>query len=247
MENVKIFVITHKKIEEKLNKVCIPIQVGFNENLGFIRDNTGDNISKKNRNYCELTGMYWIWKNCKLPEYIGLCHYRRFFVCGKIIKKKIDEKKVKEYFKECDIILPKKFKFDTTVWKNYFENGQGKEKDLINTKEILKNKYPEYLKSFEEVMDRKEGYYCNMFIMKNIGFKRYCEWLFDILFELEKITDLTNYTPQEARIYGYISELLLNVWVEKNELKIKECEVQNTEKKIIYRIKRKLRKILKGN
>ena len=247
MENVKIFVIAHKKIEEKLNNVCIPIQVGYNENLGYIRDNIGDNISEKNRNYCELTGMYWLWKNYKLPEYIGLCHYRRFFVYGKFIKRKINEKQIKRYFEECDIVLPKKYKLKKSMWNYYFENGEGKEKDLINTKKIIKEKYPEYIETFEKIMKKKDGYYRNMFIMKKEDFKRYCEWLFDILFELEKITDLTDYNVQEARIYGYISERLLNVWVEKNRLKIGECEMQNTEKKILYRIKRKFKKILKGN
>ena len=72
--------------------------------------------------------------------------------------------------------------------------------------------------------------YCNMFIMKRDNFDKYCEWLFYILFELEKETDLTGYTASEARIYGYLSERLLNVWVKQNNLKLKYCRMLLTEK-----------------
>ena len=60
----------------------LPIQVGkaiSNTDLGVQGDNTGDNISEKNQSYCELTGIYWAWKNLKNVDYIGLCHYRRYF------------------------------------------------------------------------------------------------------------------------------------------------------------------------
>ena len=140
MKEVEIFVIAHKKIEENLNNICIPIQVGYNENLGYIRDNTEDNISEKNKNYCELTGIYWIWKNYELPQYVGFCHYRRFFVTGNIIKTKISNKEIKKILKSYDIILPKKLHLNKSIWNYYFENGKGKEKDLDNTKRIIKSR-----------------------------------------------------------------------------------------------------------
>ena len=78
--NSEIFVITHKKVFVNLPEGYIPIQVG-NANLDtqYLRDNTLDNISNKNSNYCELTAIYWLWKNYELPDYIGITHYRRFF------------------------------------------------------------------------------------------------------------------------------------------------------------------------
>ena len=66
---------THKKIEAISDQMYIPLQVGSEgkEDYGYIRDNTGDNISAKNLNYCELTGIYWLWKNMEC-EVIGVCH-----------------------------------------------------------------------------------------------------------------------------------------------------------------------------
>ena len=84
---VWIVVATHKAFPMPTDKMYIPLHVGAegktNEDgtpldLGYQKDNTGDNISAKNANYCELTGLYWAWKNLK-ADYIGLVHYRRYF------------------------------------------------------------------------------------------------------------------------------------------------------------------------
>lgn len=229
MNNTKIFVISHKKIEIELNGEYIPIQVGNGKNLNYIRDNTGENISNKNANYCELTGVYWIWKNYQSFENIGICHYRRYFVRNNEI---LTSKYINKVLKSYDIILPKKFYFKRNIWDNYFLNGYGKEKDLITTKEVIKEKYPEYIDDFNDIMSKNYGSYCNMLITSKENFENYCNWLFDILFEVEKNTDLSNYSKEEARIYGYISELLLNVWVKHNKLKVKECKVKKIDEKI---------------
>lgn len=78
--NIKILVATHKLYWMPTDSVYIPIQVGKvgKANLGYLTDDTGDNISAKNVHYCELTGVYWAWKNLKC-DYIGLCHYRLYF------------------------------------------------------------------------------------------------------------------------------------------------------------------------
>ncbi len=44
---------------------------------GFVGDNTGENISDKNKYYCELSTQYWAWKNVE-ADYYGFCHYRRY-------------------------------------------------------------------------------------------------------------------------------------------------------------------------
>lgn len=244
MKEINIFVIAHKKIEKKLSDIYIPIQVGNADSLGYLRDNTGDNITHKNSNYCELTGMYWTWKNYELAKFVGICHYRRFFSQSSFRKNTIlQEENIKKIMKDYDIILPKKFYFDVSVWENYFKNGQGKEKDLITTKEIIAKLYPEYLECFNTVLNQKSGHYCNMMIMSKENYCKYSEWLFDILAEVEKSTDLAGYTKEEARIYGYISELLLNVWVKQNNLRVKECSMVKTDSKQIERIKGFLRKI----
>ena len=79
-ERLRIYTMTHKPFEIPKDPLYVPLQVGsaLQEDLGYLRDDTGDNISEKNRNYCELTGLYWAWKNLE-SDYIGVAHYRRHF------------------------------------------------------------------------------------------------------------------------------------------------------------------------
>ena len=93
-------------------------------------------------------------------------------------------------------------------------------KDLNTVRKVLMERYPEYLIEYDLYLESRKSSYCNMFITKAPLFEQYCIWLFDILFETEKRTDITGYTKEEARIYGYLSELLLNVWVKHNKLEV---------------------------
>ena len=86
MKNIKMIVATHKKYQMPKDKMYLPIQVGAKgkEDLGYQKDNEGENISSKNPYYSELTGLYWAWKNLD-ADYIGLSHYRRYFSEKKLI------------------------------------------------------------------------------------------------------------------------------------------------------------------
>ena len=89
-------------------------------------------------------------------------------------------------------------------------------------------------------MSMNEGYFANMFVTKREIFEKYCEWLFSILFELEKVTDISKYDAYQARIYGFLSERLFNVWLNKQNYKIVEVDVLMLEddtnsKKVICR------------
>ena len=236
----KIYIITHKELPISYDdKLYYPIQVGKKNtklDLKYQADDVNENISEKNNNYCELTGIYWILKNRKIDDYIGICHYRRYFVYG-LFNKLVDEKYINRNMKKHDIILPRKFFFEDSIWDNYFKNGCGKEKDLINLKEIIKKDYPNLVSAFEKTLSKKSASYCNMFIMKKKDFEEYHNWLFEILGKLEEITDLTNYTKEEARIYGYLSELLLNVWVEYKSFKVKYCKIKKVDNSIKDNIK----------
>lgn len=86
MSSIKIYVAHHKKDFVYKSDVFQPIQVGkelSNVNLGILCDNQGENISFKNRLYSEMTAVYWAWKNDQSAEYVGLCHYRRYFAIKK--------------------------------------------------------------------------------------------------------------------------------------------------------------------
>lgn len=231
----KIFIVSHKPFKVPVGDIYQPILVGEKKfNLkNSIRDDSGENIAEKNQNYCELTALYWMWKNYNVDyNYIGLCHYRRYFTKSRFFnveKFYLDDNKINKILNRYDIILPSKFVFNKTLDKIYFEDGSGKEKDLLMTRCIINEIYPEYIESFDEVLNAKSASYCNMFITNKHIFMSYCKWLFSILFSLEKVTDLSKYTSEQARIYGYLSELLLNVWVKQNKLKVKEIPIALAE------------------
>ena len=97
--DIRLYVMTHKKIAEIPDPLYIPMQVGKagKEDFGYVGDDTGDNISAKNNRYCELTGMYWLWKNVKC-DIIGVCHYRRYFIKDeKLLDQSYIEKKMQNY------------------------------------------------------------------------------------------------------------------------------------------------------
>lgn len=233
-KKVNVIVATHKKFKIFKSNIYTPIQVGAsltNLRFGYLTDNINENISFKNKNYCELTALYWMWKNNN--DYIkGICHYRRYLSIKNIdINSKyfINEDIIKKDLEIYDIIVPKKTILKKINCKENYLLGEGVEKDLVNLKEVIKNIYPKYEKSYVDILEGNKCSYCNVMIAKKEVFDNYCKWLFDILFELEKVTDLSEYTQAQARIYGYLSEILLNVWINKNCLKVKEYKLINTE------------------
>ena len=249
--NIKILVATHKKYWMPEDDVYLPIHVGKENkpDLGYIGDNTGDNISLKNPNYCELTAIYWAWKNLK-ADYVGLVHYRRYFTnhnfrdCEKKKQDILTKQDFENILKDVDIIVPDKRKYYIETIRSHY-NHSYYEKDLNETEKIVKEFYPEYEEAFTKVMNRTWAHMFNMFVMRRDYFDEYCKWLFTILFELEKRIDISNYTTMEARVFGFISELLLDVWLETKQIKYKEVNVsfmekQNWLKKGFLFLKRKI-------
>lgn len=223
--SVEIYIAVHKKCTLPLLDGYVPLEVGAalrDKDLGFLTDHTGLNISLKNKNYCELTACYWIWKHSK-ANIVGLVHYRRFLSKYRInVSQKyfLSVNKAKKILKNHDIILP-----EVIYWKNYnvaeaYDHGSGFKKDLDTIKDIITRHYPEYTDTYNKILSGHKGSYCNVMVCPKNIYDLYCTWLFDILFEAEKRIDIRNYTESEARIWGYLSEILLNVWVEHNNLKI---------------------------
>lgn len=234
---IKILVATHKQYWMPEDKIYLPIHVGRVEkaDLGYLGDDTGDNISAKNANYCESTGLYWAWKNLKC-DYIGLCHYRRYFahaVSGSDMEKKklaiLQRTDYEKLLKQYDVILPKQRNYFIETVRSQYEHAHNKN-DLALTEQIVAELYPEYSEAFCKVMGRTKLHIFNMFVMKKEKFDEYCQWLFTILFELEKRIDISSYSQYEARVFGFLSERLLNVWLEKQKLKVKGIDVVFLEK-----------------
>lgn len=223
MKKITMFVVTHKPLYVKTPKFYIPIKVGNNSDKkmkDYLSDNMGDNISRKNESYCELTAIYWLYKNYELPDIVGICHYRRFFVKG-LFSRLLNENDILKSMNKYDVILPYKNKAKPNVLE-YFVNSKscGNEEDLNRLKKIIEEDYPDYLECFNKIMFGKSLSYCNMCIMKREDFKKYCEWLFSIMEKYENVIDYSNYNKEQKRIFGYMSEFLLNVWIEKNNLSV---------------------------
>ena len=257
---IKILVACHKADPNiRHDDIYMPIQVGKalhpELDLGFQCDNTGDNISEKNGSYCELTALYWAWKNLKDVDYIGLCHYRRYF--GKSIHTRNTDKKKEAIFhredyenllQKYDVLLPKKRNYYIETVRSQYEHAHCRS-DLDEAERVVKEMYPPYAEAFSKVMNRKKLYILNMFVMKKNLFDTYCAWLFAILSELEKRIDLTGRSVYEKRVFGFLAERLFNVWLEKQDIKIYEADVVMLEhvdwmKKGWHFLKRK---ILTGN
>ena len=254
-DNIKILICCHKPCELPPNPdgIFLPIQVGAaisDVDLGMQRDDqlngkTCDNISAKNKCYCELTALYWAWKNIKkiYPdlEYIGLNHYRRYFSFkiknhfdpavimpeNEIINYKFDKTNLEKILEKRNIIVAKRRIYPYPVEINYA--AELVSDDMRTLKNIIHKKYPQYIPAVSNIITNGNKLsLCNMFIMKWSDFESYCTWLFSILTEAEKEINITNYSTTQKRIFGYMAERLLNVWIHSlpnNKKNIKEANI----------------------
>lgn len=246
---MKIFTCYHKKDSVCVSDVLTPIHVGkalSKIDLGFPGDDTGDNISSKNPYFCELTATYWIWKNVE-EDIVGICHYRRYFnfkndhtkmnkLCKDFSKWSGNTlKELSPLFKIYDIILPYRTgskKHPASLYDDYTKEHVQKDMDI--TLEVIKEKYPEqYRIAHDTLHNSTTGYYANMLIARKEVFDAYAEWLFDILFEVEKRIqkDVKQRNSYQKRSYGFLSERLMTVYMLlHSELKVKEVPLLFIEK-----------------
>lgn len=145
--NIKILVATHKKYQMPTDSMYLFIHVGKEgkNDLGYIGDNTGDNISSTNSRLCELTGIYWAWKNIQ-ADYIGVVHYRRYFTTKGLFstlgKNKFDyiasEKEMEALLKEYDLILPKQRRYYIeSLYSHFVHLPYTFEKDIKILREVI--------------------------------------------------------------------------------------------------------------
>ncbi|WP_208422056.1 DUF4422 domain-containing protein [Latilactobacillus fragifolii] len=234
--NIKVLVATHKNYDMPNDGAYLPVFVGNaihpENNPGFQGDDVGENISLKNKNYNELTAIYWAWKNLD-ADAMGLVHYRRYLVDnskkGSGFDKILSEQNLNELLNSYDVILPKKRNY--YIESNFSHYIHAHHEEPLNiTKNVIKKCYPDYIEAYDSVMNRTSAHMFNMFIMKKVYFDQYSEWMFDILGKVEDKLDISEYDTYEARVYGFISELLLDVWLEVNHPKSIEVPFKFMEK-----------------
>lgn len=213
-----IYIATHKNLKYNLSlKNYEYLFCGaskFEQNYTkYQRDDEGDNISELNSYYSELTGIYWIWKNCDMKN-VGLVHYRRFFVSHSGLHL-LSSKEVNKILIRHDVIVPKKQRLKIPVKKElckYIDSSY-----IENIENIIKEISPEYIDTFEDFMNGNVMFLFNMFVGNKKILDPYFDWIFKILFSFQKSIILDE---KNKRAMGYISEWLFNVWIKRNGVKI---------------------------
>ena len=219
----------------------------------ILGDDTGDNISKKRSSFCELTVLYWAWKNTK-ADYYGLCHYRRFLSFGQthqkanpmgcIIEKTLSrsvvhkhrlddqdfmENQVKQYdIITCEPVDLRKinYKYHSLYRQCEMLPNDINIKDVDLLLDVIKEKSPQYYSYAIDYYNKPITRWYNCFIMKKNYLDDLCSWAFDILFEVEKKIDSTNYSRQKSRTLGFFFEHLYGIYLDylqaTTNVKIKE-------------------------
>ena len=236
MPDTKIIIAAHKLYPFPEDALYLLVQVGAKGKDKFLScsDDAGDNISDKNPYYCELTALYYAWKNLQLNA-VGLVHYRRYFkgnfkfsVGGRTVGV-LSTAECDKLLRETNVILPKKRNYYIeTLYSHYAHTMYAEPLDI--TGEIIKEKCGEYYAECLRLKKRRSAHMFNMAIMKKSVLDKYCGWLFPILSELENRVDVKKYDEFHARFFGRISELLLDVYINTNKIKYSEVKVVSTEK-----------------
>ena len=221
---VKTEFITPIHVGKDLSDINIPEAIG---------DNTGNNISKKNKSWCELTALYWMRHNVS-AEYYGLMHYRRLLNFARNAKgdrrfSSIDARHYKKFGWNDEVILNRCLESDIITapvrgvhpvgvphmmmsnYDMYAREHFSKDMDIVE--EIIKSRYPDIYPFFVEVITSRYCFFGNITIMRRELFLAYTDWLFDVLEEAEKLIDISNYDAYQRRIWGFLAERLTNVYV----------------------------------
>lgn len=230
--SIAVAAVTHKEYPVFRDPLYIPLMAGSalmrDVPAGYVRDDTGDNISSSNRTYCELTGLYWAWKNLD-ADYIGICHYRRYFGSATSRGQILRMEEAERFMELTDVFLPLPRRYYVETNYSHYAHAHHAA-DLDKTREIIADKYPDYIDAFDRRMKMRKGHRFNMLIMKRDVLDGYCTWLFDILFELEKQLDISEYSDKDKRVFGYVAERLLDVWIDHNRIRYIETPYIMTEK-----------------
>lgn len=181
-------------------------------------DNISDNISEKNANYSELTGLYWIWKNEILTDndyedkYYGLVHYRRVFDLS-------DDDLLRMKDNDIDVILPYPMPYEPDMEEHHKRYLSDTEWSAVL--QALEELDTENATAYKQVLKQDYMYNYNIIIAKGKVLVDYCNWLFSILFRVEELCNPDG-SKEPNRYIGYIGETLETLYFmhNKEELRI---------------------------
>lgn len=241
MGDIKLFACGHQYVQVPKHPLLVPIQVGAvladSHFPGYLHDDTGDNISAKNRSYCELTAQYWAWKNVK-AGYYGFFHYRRYLYPDSKAKlpyrvereaslsllNKLGYAEFEQLIRQYDIIVPKGENMYVPIREHYANAPYHHLRDLELAERIVRERHPEMAAALDAYLSGTVCYFGNIYIMRREIFHDYCAWLFSVLEEFDRRANILPYSAQEQRVDGYLAERLLGIYINfwRNELKMLE-------------------------
>lgn len=227
--DIRIFVMTHKLFERPKDALYVPLQVGHaltgTLSEAYLRDDDGeDNISALNPWFSELTGMYWIWKQCRDAEVVGVCHYRRFPVIKENGRERLMARAdCERILGEFDLITTEKLTLHSKYYDGFAVDHNLQ--DLKATEQVVRERYPAYYDCFERLVHSDKVYFGNICVMPKALYDAYCAWLFDILFTVRERIDVTGYDGYRKRVFGFLSEFLQMVWIQVNGLRPYESRI----------------------
>lgn len=242
--NGTIIVVTHKEYPMPADPLYLPVCVGKEQAAlkdKFQPDSEGENIAEKNDLYCELTALYWAWKNLH-GDYIGLVHYRRYLSAKKNsrdIRDALKKEEVESLLGQYDVILPKKRRYVQSIAEHYIHCIKSRTEvhkvHLRLLREAVASTSPESVAAFDAVMNSHAAHMLNMFVMRREDLDSYCRWMFRILFQLEE--RIRKEDVYYDRILGALGEFLLDVWIKTRQKTFVEVNLLETEKSLPAKIK----------
>ena len=173
----------------------------------------GDNMDSLNRWYCELTGLYWLWKNSD-AWYVGLEHYRRFFASVKTEKRRMGIAEAQEILDtKADMIVTEYFHGPKYTALDWFRDSRY----LGHLEKFMSVLSPADREGFGAYIKRHSLIQCNMFIGKRPVMERWCGFIFDALARYDRVSP-----PSESnrRMDGYFAEHFFGYWLEREGVTI---------------------------
>lgn len=235
---MKLYVVSHRHQEfPGLTSIYQPLYVGATNLMELERrddweydDSFHGNISKKNASFCELTGLYWMWK-CSREDIVGLVHYRRFFKSpSSMTPSPLNEEDINDILSQHDAVVARKVYYskrgDISTARQY--RIAHCSTDIVQLRLIIKRHEPSYLDAFDEVMTSTGIHPYNTIVCKKELLDKYAKWLFRVEHRLEQRIDAgTNRNRYQQRVFGFLAERLLNVWILHQRLDVQEADVYN--------------------
>ena len=228
---------------------------------GMIGDDTGDHVSGQNPALCELSALYWAWKNDHASSWIGLMHYRRLldltdWMPGGPAERRVQMLEVAPWcariegwlagqdgpsgaaaLEACDLVVPRLHVMGQSVAQNYRHAHQPQDWEIA--REVIAHDHSGWLGAFDAVAAAPRVRLGNMMLMRRPLFEAYCSWLFDILFKVAaRDVPRAHYSPAQARYLGFLAERLLTVYVhglmtEANPPRLREVSILNLSRAVI--------------